>query len=291
MSHHCLKISVSSAKGGVGKTTVAVNFAHACAELEGSEQKLRPLLIDMDAQGDATALLGHTQPDGTSSLPYESSVVKMMDGEAATPVEKYGVYVVGYHEDAAGRGLMLSQDQMRLKFMRGIQATIDEFQPDIVIFDAPPLESSASGPTALMSSDYVIVALQPHPRGAAAARATVDSLEDWSQIVNRKIHLAGVVPIMRSRTRAVTEVMDDMRTLFGNYLTAEIPVRTVFVEASNQGMPVVEYERFIKEGEPRNWWEIRKKRSKKYSEMGLLFQEVADQILERINLMETEGVS
>lgn len=265
---------LSAAKGGSGKTTLAVNLAHALSRIVVRDQPKRVLVIDLDAQGNATNLLGYD--DGT--FPEASSIKRILNGHAATPVSAFDVQLVGHNEDAAAMMQLLANAASMRSFLNGVRATINVVQPDYVVIDTPPLETPAGGIGALAGS-HVIIPLQPHRHGLAGALRAQQYVAELCADGGSHIHVAGVVPIMTFRCAAIEHILAEASEHFGSLMTEPIPLRSVILESSLVGMPVVAFETYRCRELDRTGTFFDRKKKLKYSEVGTIFDRIATRLL------------
>ena len=173
-------IAIMNVKGGVGKTVTAVNLA----EILAGEHGKRVLLIDCDAQGDATYLLGAEDGNvSTYELLTQSGTIDWMDPETVTPSRYRGLDVIPACSDLYYLQAANPEDMIRrVEEALGLLDREDRY--DWVIFDCPP-SFSAPAIAALCSSDYVTVPLAMAAldiRGCNNLMAQLEAVHDLSSM-------------------------------------------------------------------------------------------------------------
>ncbi|HST47081.1 MAG TPA: ParA family protein [Jatrophihabitans sp.] len=230
-------ITVANQKGGVGKTTSAVNVAMALA-LHG----LRVLLIDLDPQGNASTALGVEHTAGTASV-YDVLLGGMSLAEVAVPVEAAPLLrCVPATIDLAGADIELASQVAREHRLRRALAVYDE-RVDYVIIDCPPALGLLTL-NALVAAREILIPIQCEYyalEGLAQLLNTVDLVK--SQL-NEALEVSTVLLTMYdSRTRLADQVADEVRAHFGDKVIRSVIPRNVRVsEAPGYGQTVITYD-------------------------------------------------
>lgn len=205
-------LAILNQKGGVGKTTTAVNLSAALAE-----SGLRVCLIDMDPQAHASLHLGVALPPG------EASVYDVLVGDATIASVRRQVannlWLVPAHLDLAAAEVELAGEVGREVILRDKLAQEKE-EFDFVVVDCPP-SLGVLTINALTSVREVFLPLQPHFLALHGLSKLLRTIEVVSKRLNRGLKLTGVLLCMYdSGTRLAAEVSDDVSAYFSQERTA-----------------------------------------------------------------------
>jgi chromosome partitioning protein len=220
-------------KGGVGKTTSAINLA-ACLAEAGE----RALVIDLDPQANATSGLG-MRANGSSS--YD-----LLDGvplaDLIKPTQFDNLFLVPSKPELAGAAVELSRRDDGDRYLAEALEHTEGF--DFVLLDCPP----SLGPltvNALAAADRVIVPVQAEYYALEGLAQLVQSINLIKTRLNPRLEIAGVLLTMADgRTRLSAEVETEVRRHFGELVFATVVPRSVRVaEAPSHGLPVTHYDR------------------------------------------------
>ncbi|MFZ5823770.1 MAG: ParA family protein [Bacillota bacterium] len=229
-------IAVANQKGGVGKTTTAVNLSACLAELG-----MRVLLVDIDPQGNATSGLGIDRKTVRASV-YDVLLDEMSPLEAMIEAKVPGLAVVPATIDLAGAEIELVpriSRENRLK--KALHPFRDQF--DFILMDCPPSLGLLTI-NALTAADSILIPIQCEYYALEGLTQLMDTFKLVREALNPSLEVEGVLLTMfDGRTNLSIQVVEDVKRFFKGKVYRSIITRNVRLsEAPSHGVPISMYD-------------------------------------------------
>ena len=242
-------IAITNQKGGVGKTTTAINLAYYLAK----NHNTRVLLVDFDPQGNASSGLNINKADLRSSdnLAGRPTMLEVISGEVAMsdailPTDFKNFHIAPSTPQLADAEVGLSTVDNRFTRLRDALRTVADLY-DIVIIDSPPSLSLLTL-NVLAASDSVLLPVQAEFYALEGLTQLLETMKLVRQSINPTLELLGVlVTMMDARTALSQQVYEEVAKHFpGKVMEVKIPRNVRLAEAPSHGLPVGAYDRFSK---------------------------------------------
>ena len=228
-------ISIINQKGGVGKTTTAVNLSALMADMGQ-----RVLIVDLDPQGNTTSGLGMAVEDASV---YEVLMGRIQMHDLVEKTDFKNLSIAGSDIRLAGAELeMVTVDKREFRLKTALAAVAKDF--DFIMIDCPPSLSLLTV-NALTASDSVIIPIQCEYYALEGVASLIQTIQRVKKSFNPRLDIEGVLlTMLDGRTNLGLQVVDEVKKHFKKQVNGTVIPRTVRLgEAPSHGEPIHIYDK------------------------------------------------
>jgi chromosome partitioning protein len=229
-------VAITNQKGGVGKTTTAINLGASLAANE-----VRVLVVDSDPQGNATTGLGVQKDPNRPSL-YHVLLSGANAADAVVKTDFDGLEIIPADKNLVGANLeLVDLDERETRLRRALAPIRDLYT--YVLIDCPPALDLLTL-NALMAADSVLVPIQCEFFALEGISELMDTLDRIRQTFHHDIAVEGILLTMYDdRTNLTRQVAADLKSFFGEQVLQTVIPRSVrLAEAPSFGKPILTYD-------------------------------------------------
>jgi chromosome partitioning protein len=229
-------ISIANQKGGVGKTTTAINLGASLASLGHPT-----LIVDCDSQGNATSALGFPRDPARRTI-YHSLVLSEPLAQIIKPTKSQNLHLIPSDKNLVGAAIELIEAENReYRLKSALDLVRDQFA--YILIDCPPSLDLLTV-NALAASESVLVPIQCEYLALEGVTELLDTLMRLRRAINPGLAIEGIILTMfDDRTTLSHQVAADLRSFFGTQVFQSVIPRNVrLAEAPSHGVPVLVYD-------------------------------------------------
>jgi len=230
-------IAIANQKGGVGKTTTAINLAASLAVLEK-----KVLIIDADPQANTTSGLNFPPEDGQKRTLYELMIGEIGVHDTLVQTEIANLHLIPSHINLVGAEIeMLDFEDRESALKKAIAPVRDEY--DYIIIDCSPSLGLITINN-LVAADSVIIPVQPEFFALEGLGKLLQTIRIVQGGINPTLTIEGfVITMFDGRTKVHTQVVNELREHFGDMVFKTIIQRNIRLsEAPSHGKPIILYD-------------------------------------------------
>ncbi len=229
-------IAVTNQKGGVGKTTTAVNLA-ACLAYKGK----KVLVIDSDAQGNSTSGLGINKDDIEYSL-YDCLADSSKTKDAVIKTRCRGLSIIPSLPELSAAEIELANEENREHFLENAIKSIRS-DYDFIIIDSPPALGMLTI-NIMTAADSLLIPIQCEYYALEGLSQLINSIKNIKKSLNKDLEIEGILATMFDmRTNLSQQVLDEVKKHFPDKVfSTPIPRNVRLSEAPSYGQPIIKYD-------------------------------------------------
>lgn len=233
-------MAVTNQKGGVGKTTTAVNLAASLAHLGQ-----RVLMVDLDPQGNATMASGLDKSSLARTV-YQILLGELGVADVRQRAEKSGYDILPANRNLGGAEVeLVDMDEREVRLHKALQAVSDDY--DYMVIDCPPALNLLTL-NGLIAADSVLIPMQCEYFALEGLSDLVNTLRKLKKTLNPRVEIEGLLRCMfDARSTLSQQVSDQLKQHFGDKVyEAVVPRNVRLAEAPSYGLPALQYDKASK---------------------------------------------